>query len=276
MLIPNHVPCHQPSTLLHNTEGLGCRLPFHVLCASFADVSSVYRGIIRDTRTTIVFCEHLHHTVRVVVVTVVPVVVPLAVLTVVPAVVPLVVLTVVPVVVPLVVLTVVPVVVPLVVLTVVPVVVPLVVLTVVPVVVPLVVLTVVVVVVPLVVLTVVPVVVPLVVLTVVVVMVVPVVEVSVTVVAVVLVGVSCDWLLTCPTYPSCNDVTHSPTRRYPDSIAPPTTPAQYQCLDAHLQGPMCRNVTLNQWRAAVRSNVGQAVRSAAAANLARAHARDDV
>jgi alpha-galactosidase len=52
---------------------------------------------------------------------------------------------------------------------------------------------------------------------------------------------------------------------YPKSIAPQTTAAQYQCLSVpHMQGLPCLNVTLNEWRAAIRSTVGQAVRSATA------------
>ena len=52
---------------------------------------------------------------------------------------------------------------------------------------------------------------------------------------------------------------------YPSSIAPGTTAEQYKCLSVpRLQGPPCRNVTLNDWRATIRSTVGQAVRSAKA------------
>ena len=52
---------------------------------------------------------------------------------------------------------------------------------------------------------------------------------------------------------------------YPSSIAPGTTAEQYKCLSVpRLQGPPCRNVTLNDWRATIRSTVGQALRSAKA------------
>ena len=52
---------------------------------------------------------------------------------------------------------------------------------------------------------------------------------------------------------------------YPRSVAPLTTAEQYKCEDVpHMQGPPCINITLNDRRAAIRSTVGQAVRSAKA------------